>query len=308
MANTKFCQGISDISDSYTGFIIDTWGVLHDSERVFDGAVECLKELKARKKFVLLMSNSELRSSQMGEYLKKMGLPDGLYSEILTSGELLAQGLATQKDGVFEGLGKTCYLIGGDRTRTFLKEIGIEIASTVVDASFVLISGWDTLEKEPASYEETLREIVRRRLKTLCIHPDSRALLGSNYKTGTTQISRRIQELGGVVHMIGKPYKPIYHHCIHILHRNDIYPGQTVMIGDTMAHDITGASLVNMDTCLVRSGMHAPIFKNATTPADVNKALNMLIAQFNHIRPTYLVDKLKWGKALPDRKHRKRGG
>jgi len=28
--STKFCQGISDISDSYAGFIIDQWGVLHD--------------------------------------------------------------------------------------------------------------------------------------------------------------------------------------------------------------------------------------------------------------------------------------
>lgn len=65
MPNTKFCHGISDISDSYTGFIIDTWGVLHDSERVFDGAMECLKELKARKKFVLLMSNSELDAAHM---------------------------------------------------------------------------------------------------------------------------------------------------------------------------------------------------------------------------------------------------
>ena len=107
--------------------------------------------------------------------------------------------------------------------------------------------------------------------------------------------------------MIGKPYKPMFHHCIKILHQNDIYPGQTVMIGDSMAHDIIGASLVNMDTCLVKNGMHGPTFKNAATPADVNKFLNMIVAQFNNIRPTYLVDRLKWGKALPDRKHRKRG-
>lgn len=308
MANTKFCQGISDISDSYTGFIIDTWGVLNNSEKVFDGAIDCLKELKGRKKFVLLMSNSELRADQMAEELKKKGLPDGLYNEILTSGELLSQGIKTQKDAVFEGMGNDCFLIGGPRTKEFLKETNVNQVLNLEDASFMLISGWDTLSGEVGEYEDLLREAVRRRIKILCINPDSRALLGNNYKTGTTQISRRIQELGGVVQMIGKPYKPIFHHSIHILHRNDIYPGQTVMVGDSMAHDITGASLVNMDTCLVRSGIHAPVFKNCGTPADVNKVLNMLISQYNNIRPTYLVDRLKWGKALPDRKHKKRAG
>lgn len=308
MPNTKFCHGISDISDSYTGFIIDTWGVLHDTERVFDGAVECLKELKARKKFVLLMSNSELDAAHMRISLKELGLAENLYSDILTSGELLSYGIKTQKDGVFEGMGKNCYLIGGDRARKFLEDNQVKIVKYLEDASFMLISGWDYLEGDIASYETLLREAIRKKIKILCINPDSRALLGNNYKTATVNISRRIQELGGVVHMIGKPYKPIFYHAIHILHRNDIYPGQTVMVGDTMAHDIVGASLVNMDTCLVRSGMHAPIFKNSATPADVNKALNILINQYNNVRPTYLVDRLKWGKALPDRKHKKRAG
>lgn len=308
MPNTKFCHGISDISDSYTGFIIDTWGVLHDTERVFDGAVECLKELKARKKFVLLMSNSELDTAHMRLSLKELGLAENLYSDILTSGELLSYGIKTQKDGVFEGMGKNCYLIGGDRARKFLENNQVKIVKDLEDASFMLISGWDYLEGDIASYETLLREAIRKKIKILCINPDSRALLGNNYKTATVNISRRIQELGGVVHMIGKPYKPIFYHAIHILHRNDIYPGQTVMVGDTMAHDIVGASLVNMDTCLVRSGMHAPIFKNSATPADVNKALNILVNQYNNVRPTYLVDRLKWGKALPDRKHKKRAG
>ena len=51
LVNTKFCQGLSDISDSYAGFIIDQWGVLHDGEHVYDGVFDCLKELQARKKF-----------------------------------------------------------------------------------------------------------------------------------------------------------------------------------------------------------------------------------------------------------------
>jgi HAD superfamily hydrolase (TIGR01459 family) len=306
MANTKFCQGISDISDSYTGFIIDTWGCLHDGDRVFESAVDCLRELRARNKFVLLLSNSEICAKETAVELKKLGLPDGLYSEILTSGELLKQGIEKQSDGVFTGLGKACYVIGGERSRSFLKGTAIDVVDDIEAASFLLISGWDPLAAEISSYEDILRTAVRKRMKVLCVNPDGRAMQELSFSSGPALIAKRLQELGGVVQMIGKPYKPIFHHAIKILHQNDIYPGQTVMIGDSMGHDIIGATLVNMDTCLVKNGLHSPVFKIADSPASVNKVLNSLIVQFNSIRPTYLVDRLKWGKALPDRKHRKK--
>ncbi len=306
MPSTKFCLGISDISDSYTGFIIDTWGVLHNGQHAYDSAIECLKELKARNKYVMLLSNTEERVAESAISLKAMGIAPDLYNSLITSGEILWEGLKSQNTDGFMGLGDKCFLIGGERTRHFLKSIPIDVVDKIADASFLMIAGWDQLDMTPHAYDEILREAVRRRLKTICVTPDSRALLGMNYTTGTNQITRRLQEFGGVIHFIGKPYRPIFMQAIKTLHKNDIYPGQTVMIGDAMAHDILGASLVNMDTCLVRDGMHAGLFKTATSPAELNKLLNMLVSQYNHIKPTYLVDKLKWGRVLPDRKHKKR--
>lgn len=307
MATTKFCQGISDISDSYTGFVIDTWGVLHNGETLFDTVPDCLKELQARKKFVMLLSNTELRADEAVNQLRDMGLPHTMYNSIITSGEMLWQGIKNQSEGIFSGLGESYYLIGGERTREFMKTLPVYEEKDITNAKFLLISGWDPLPTDISAYEDTLREAIRKRLKLICVHPDSRALMGATSSdTVTTLIAKRLQELGGVVHIIGKPFKPIFHHCISVLHKNNIYPGQTVMIGDTMAHDIVGATLVNMDTCLVRNGLHAPAFKTATTPGEVNKMLNLLVSQYNGVRPSYLVDRLKWGKALPDRKHRRR--
>ncbi len=309
MATTKFCQGISDISDSYTGFVIDTWGVLHNGEHLFDTVADCMKELQNRKKFVLLLSNTEKRADEAAAELKAMGLPSTMYNAIVTSGEMLWQGVKNQNEGIFVGLGESYYLIGGDRTREFMKTLPVHEEKNVTNAKFLLISGWDKLSTDIADYEDTLREAIRKRLKIICVHPDSRAQIENDYvMSSTTMIVKRLQELGGVVNIIGKPFKPIFHHCIKVLHNNDIYPGQTVMIGDTMGHDIVGAALVNMDTCLVRNGLHAPAFKNASTPGEVNKMLNLLISQYNGARPNYLVDRLKWGKALPDRKHRRRTG
>ena len=84
--------------------------------------------------------------------------------------------------------------------------------------------------------------------------------------------------------------------------------GQTIMIGDALAHDILGGQLANIDTCLVRTGLHEVAFKNADTPAALDKSLRLLCKQYNNVLPKYFVESLKWGNPLPDRKHKKRAG
>lgn len=307
MGKTKFCQGISDISDSYAGFILDQWGVLHNGEKAYEGVVECLRELKARNKFIIILSNSGKRADVNKESLKKMGIGPSLYDVIVTSGELTWQGLKDQDEGVFQKLGTKCFLMSRGDDRSIVDGLGLEIVKDMNDAEFLLISGSDAPEKNMVDYYEPLLKVaVRRRLKALCANPDSRALMGSGYVMGPGLIARRYEDFGGVVHYIGKPHKPIFHHCIKLLQEKNIYPGETVMIGDTMAHDIIGAASMEMDTCLVKNGLHYGAFKTCHTAGDVDKALNTLTLQYNNVRPTYLVDRLKWGRALPDRKHKKR--
>lgn len=305
---TKFLQGISDISDSYSGFIIDQWGVLHDGEKVYEGVLDCLKELKARKKFVIILSNSGKRAEENKERLKKIGIGPSLYDLIVTSGEMTWQGLEHQTEEPFVGLGDKCYMISRGGDRSLVRDLDIEVVDDVSDASFLIISGTDAPDMTMEDYEPILKKAAQKGLRAICANPDSRGVMGSALIMGPGTLARRYQDFGGVINYIGKPHQPIFKYCIKILQEKEIYPGQTVMIGDTMAHDILGGSLVNIDTCLVRSGLHYGLFKKAGDLYEVNKVLNMLTAQYNNVRPTYLANKLEWGKALPDRKHRKRAG
>jgi HAD superfamily hydrolase (TIGR01459 family) len=306
MQKTKFCEGISDISDSYAGFIIDQWGVLHDGEKAYDGVIDCLKELKARKKHVLILSNSGKRAEDNKQRLKKLGIGPSLYNQIITSGEMSWQGMNAQDTDPFLGLGKKCYLISRGGDRSIVEGLDIEVVDDIKDATFLLISGADSPQKTLEDFEPILREASRKRLPTLCANPDSRGVMGGQNIMGPGTLARRYQDFGGVVRYIGKPHQPIFQHCIKILQGNDIYPGQTIMIGDAMAHDILGASLVNIDTCLVQTGLHEAMFQKAKTPVDLDKTLHNLAVQYNNVRPKYLVSHLHWGKALPDRKHKKR--
>ncbi|MEM7679425.1 MAG: TIGR01459 family HAD-type hydrolase [Pseudomonadota bacterium] len=303
---TKFCQGISDISDSYMGFIIDQWGVLHDGKKTYDGVLETLKELKQRGKYVIILSNSGKRSEENKERLKEVGIGPTLYNEILTSGEMTWQGLETQDEGFFKNLGNKCYLISRGGDRSIVDGLNIEVVDDPEEATFLLISGADSPEKKLEDYEPALKKAARKQLVGLCANPDSRGVMGRDYIMGPGTLAARYRDFGGVVHYIGKPHQPIFQRCIKTLQEHDIYPGQTVMIGDAMGHDILGGHLVNIDTCLVKAGLHAPAFAKANTVKDVEKALTLLCNQYNNVRPNYLVHTMKWGTPLPDRKHKKR--
>jgi HAD superfamily hydrolase (TIGR01459 family) len=303
---TKFCAGISDISDSYSGFILDQWGVLHNGEKVYDGVVECLKELKARKKFIIILSNSGKRAEENKERLKKMGIAPTLYDVMMTSGEMTWQGLKDQEEGIFKGLGNKVYVISRGGDRSIVDGLDIEIVEDPKDATFLIISGADSPEKTLEDYEPILKTCVRKRMTAICANPDSLGVMGNQNIMGPGTLARRYQDFGGVVHFIGKPHQPIFKQCIKILQDKEIYPGQTIVIGDALSHDILGGQLVNIDTCLVKTGLHEPSFKNARTPEAIDKALKLLAVQFNNVRPKYLVGSLRWGNPLPDRKHKKR--
>jgi HAD superfamily hydrolase (TIGR01459 family) len=303
---TKFCQGMSDISDSYMGFIIDQWGVLHNGEKPYEGVIDCLQELKRRHKHIIILSNSGKRAQPNIDRLSTMGITPDMYDVLLTSGEMAWQGMHTQDEGFFKNLGKKVYVISRGGDRSIVDGLDLEIVDDVTQADFMVISGADSPEKTLEDYEPVLKAAVRKQLKVLCANPDSLGVMGRDSIMGPGTLARRYIDFGGVVHYIGKPHLPIFQQCIRLLQEQEIYPGHTIMIGDTMAHDIIGAHFANLDTCLVKSGLHAAAFHKCETPADVDKTLTILTNQYNNVRPTYLVNTMRWGKALPDRKHRKR--
>ncbi len=306
MAKTKFCDGISDISDSYMGFIIDQWGTLHDGESLFPECLATIKELRERKKTIVILSNSMARAEDEKAKLKKMGLTPSLYDKIITPAEVLWQGFAEQKDGPFHKLGKRAYVFTRGGNVSLLEGTGVEAVDDIEQADFVLILGNDYPRKTLADYEPVIRRAIQRRLKAFTLVQDSLSQIGMGLLMGPEIIARRYADSGGIVHYVGKPYPIIFQECIKFFQKKDVYPSHTVMLGDTMGHDMIGADAQGIDTCLFKSGLHAANFAHCQNPKEVNNALKNLMAVYNNVMPKYLVDEMKWGKGLPDRKHKKR--
>ncbi len=306
MPKTKFCQGLSDISDSYRAFLIDQWGTLHDGQKVNEAALAALKELRGRQKIIYLVSNVPMRERENKDLLKKIGIGPTLYDAIITPAELLAQELKAQNEGPFKGLGSRVFVFNRTGLQPYLESCGLTVVDTMADADFALITGEDKLAKPAPAWEDDLRIALRKSLRLISAVPESSALMMMDYVMGAGQILTRYAEMGGIVTYVGKPYKYIFQHCINKLHALDIYPGQTVMIGDHMGQDMYGAAQMGIDTCLLRAGSHWGAFRAAKTLSETDRILQGLIAQYGNIIPNYLIDTFVWGRVLPDRKHRKR--
>ena len=80
--------GISEIAEDYDLFLVDQFGVLHDGQSPYSGAIQVLEALKARGKTVVLLSNSGKRSAPNAERLRGLGFPETLYDLFVTSGEV----------------------------------------------------------------------------------------------------------------------------------------------------------------------------------------------------------------------------
>ena len=306
MAKTKFCAGLSDFSDSYMGILIDDWGVLHDGEDAFPGAVDCLKEFKERHKTVIILCNDRMRADEKKAQLKKMGIGPSLYHSIVTPTEYIRDGLQEQNKAPFKGLGRTAYVITRRGDLSMLDDIDIEVTDDIERADFLLLLGMDYPMKTLEHYDPVIRRAIQRRLKAVCAEQDSKGLIGTNFLIGPGLLARRYEDAGGIVYHIGKPYPIIFKHCIELLQQQEVYPAHTIMLGDTMAHDVLGAHASDIDTCLFKSGLHAANFMHCTTLKEVDNTLKNLIIQYNNVMPKYLVDEMTWGNALPDRKHKKR--
>jgi HAD superfamily hydrolase (TIGR01459 family) len=305
MDDIRLCQGISDLCDSYTGYLIDQWGVLHDGTRPYEGVLEALAELKSRKKQLILLSNSGKRVDDNIKRLQNVGIDTSLFNHIITSGELAWLGLKERKTPTFEGLGDKCYLIARAGDEALMDGLGLTLVDNPVDATFIFVTGVDAPPKgrSVADLEPILRVGVHKRLKMVCANPDLQALIGVNTHAGPGAIAKRYEEFGGIVKYIGKPFPAIFKHGQSLL--KDVLPSTTLVVGDSLPQDIMGGLNCGLDTCLVATGVHAASFKSVKTMADCAKVLRVLGMNFG-ARPNYWVPRFHWGKALLDRKNKRR--
>ncbi len=290
--STMFSQGLYELMDSYDGFIMDQWGVLHNGVQPYESVIDTLNHLRQRKKQVIILSNSAKRADDNIERLKKLGIKSTLYKEVVTAGEVTWQGLREQKETPFKGLGQKCYLISRPDDFALLEGLDIDVVKDIEDANFILITGIDTNVLKIEDLDPVFKRAVVKRLPAICANPDMVTVYGHERAIGPGAVAKRYHELGGMAHLIGKPHKTIFRHCLGMFDK--LIPSRILMIGDSMQHDIAGATAVDIDTAFITQGIHSNSFKPGMSVEQKRKAMEHLAQVYGGIRPTWVLDSLVW--------------
>ncbi|MDD9901898.1 MAG: TIGR01459 family HAD-type hydrolase [Alphaproteobacteria bacterium] len=298
------CHGLYELMDSYDGFILDQWGVLHNGVQPYDGVIDALNHLKQNKKQVVILSNSAKRSDDNVDRLKKLGIKSGHYKAVVSAGEVTWQGLKEQKDAPFKGLGNKCYLISRPNDRVLLNDLDIEVVDDIEEAGFILITGFDSPAVTLEDLDPVFKRAVVKRIPAICANPDMVTVYGHERAVGPGAVAKRYHDLGGMAHLVGKPHKTIFRYCLTKF--DNVIPSRILMIGDSLQHDIAGGAGVDLDTAFVACGIHANAFKTGMTDEQRRKAMEHLSQGYGGIRPNWILDGLVWQTAEAALRERER--
>lgn len=263
--------GFAPLAERYDGFVLDLWGVIHDGVNAFPHSVVTLGHLKAAGKRTLLLSNVPRPNDAVQAMMRRMGIPDDLYTDILTSGEAVRRHLQAPPDAWWAGLGKTVFHLGPSRDKPVLAGLPLVETDDPARADFVLNTGPDDHRNpsDMAEFEQTLRDCARARLPMICGNPDLVVIRGGVRVLCAGSLAERYKELGGDVRSVGKPDPAIYQP---VLQQMDLPADRVLAVGDSLHTDIPGATRVGLASCWVLDGIHGSALSDGAGGFDRRRA------------------------------------
>ncbi len=258
----RLLNGFASIAGEFDGFVLDLWGVIHDGVNAFPHAVDCLAHLRDAGKKTLLLSNVPRPNDAVRTMMRRMGIEDALYTDILTSGEAVRRALQSPPDAWWAALGKRVYHLGPERDRPVLEGLPLTPVASPEEADFVLNTGPDD-HRNPSDmneFEPILRDCAKHRLPMICGNPDLEVIRGGVRVLCAGSLAVRYQALGGDVRSLGKPDPAIYQP---ILAQLAMPKHRVLAVGDLLRTDIAGATGAGLSACWVLDGLHGEALRRA---------------------------------------------
>lgn len=246
--------GISALAERYDGFVLDQWGVLHNGEHPYPGAVDCLQQLRAAGKRVVILTNSGRRSAFNRDAMTRLGFAEHLYDLMITAGEDARHALERRQDPFYATLGERCHVISRDGDRSVLDDLGLTFTADIDSADFLFVIGIESPRRRLADYEDLLAAAAARCLPMICANPDFIRVTDSGTIEAPGVLARRYEQLGGRVRWHGKPHRPIYESSLRAL---GLPSARVVAVGDSVDHDVVGAATVGIASAMIAGGIHA---------------------------------------------------
>jgi HAD superfamily hydrolase (TIGR01459 family) len=254
----RLIDGMRELAPDYDGFLLDLWGVVHDGTAPFPGVLDCMSRLIAAKKRVVLLSNAPRRADDVVRRIAAIGVPEGLYHGVMSSGEEAWQHLAQRDDPFYAALGRRVLHIGSERDMEIREGLDFDFVETPADADFLLNTGPVGWEDTIADYAPVLDAARASGLPMVCANPDLVVIHNGRAALCAGALAEHYERIGGRVRWHGKPYPSVYDSCLALM---GIAERRRILaIGDSLRTDIAGAAGAGIDALLIAGGIHAGEF------------------------------------------------
>ena len=224
-------------------FLLDMDGTIYLSERLFDGAAEFLRTVKALGgRWVFLSNNSSRGTEAYVAKMARLGVETSP-EDFLTSADAAIRWLRSLPEE------RCWYVCGTESLKDQLRRAGIRVAETQDEAEGVLL-GYDT----ELSYRklEDCCILLGRDLPYAATHPD---LVCPTWYGSAPDCGSVIEMLrtctGRSPHVIGKPRPDM---ALMAMEKFGCTPAETCLMGDRLYTDIACGVNAGIDTIFVLSG------------------------------------------------------
>ncbi len=275
----QFIENISQIADSYDGFLCDLWGVIHDGDKTYPGVINCLQQISAAGKKLVFISNAPRLAAAVNSRMQQMGINNNLYNQTITSGEAAVKYLQQHPSY------NTIYYLGLAKDKPILQHIPQQPTTKLQTAKLLLIGNYEYLGQDFSEVAPILEQAHILQLPALCINPDIEVVKQDGKRISCAgYIASKYEEMGGAVQYIGKPYNLIYEYAMAVM--SDIDISKLLVIGDNLHTDIKGGKQAHISTLLITGG----ILRNQF--ATHQQIINYCTSQ--NITPDYIVPSFRW--------------
>lgn len=291
MSGVTFLESIGQLSDNYDIFILDLWGVIHDGQHAYPNAKHTLETLRKHNKKIVLLSNAPRRAQTVVDVMLRMGITQGLYDKIVTSGEVFYQCLAHPEKSFFKPHGRNYVYIGLEKDRNILSGLHYTEVKQPEAANFVLMSHSFYDNQPLKELVPLMQECIKAKLPLLCINPDREIVrLNGEHVYCSGILAEEYRMMGGEITYFGKPHKAVYEASLEGLehHGNK----RIIAIGDSLGTDIAGAARTGITNVLVTGGIIKNMIGDHTAPGYKEKLEQLFVDEA--IKPDFVIPEFVW--------------
>ena len=252
MVEPRSVAGLRQIVGDFDALLVDQFGVMHDGEKPYPGAVDALTRARQAGKAVVVLTNSGKRAASNRDRVIRVGFPEASFTDLVSSGEVAWTGI---RDGAFGApfvQGQRAGIVGKQGDDYGFDGLGLRFTADYAEADFLLILGSDCPRTSLGDYRALLGKAAQRSVPALCCNPDITMLTSHGLQPSAGAIAALYAELGGPVTFVGKPHPIIYRQAAHMAGAT---AGRVLAIGDSLDHDIKGGAGAGLRTALVRTGV-----------------------------------------------------